>query len=274
MNQSMISAATSMNGIQRKLDIVADNMANLNTNGYKRKSATFADVLTNVRQHDKDYRQPGRVTPMGYTLGYGARLTAMGRDFSQGSLKQTGVSTDFALEGNALFEIGLTNGQSAWIREGAFHYTIDPASNEKVLVTAQGDKVLDKDGAEIRIAPDQEIQVNDKGQVFVTKNGIVAIPNPIATLKVVKPISPELLTQTENNYYVMAPNMNRNAVVEDLDLTENQTVHVRQGMIEQSNVSLIDEMNDLIQAQRAYQMSARALTSGDAMWGLANNLRA
>jgi len=274
MNQSMISAAASMNGIQRKLDIVADNMANLNTNGYKRKSATFADVLTNIRQHDKDYRQPGRATPMGYTLGYGSYLTALSRDFTQGALKQTGVSTDFALEGNALFELELDNGQSAWIREGAFHYTIDPNTKEKVLVTAQGDKVLDKDGAEIRIGLDQEIQVNDKGQVFATKNGLTVVPNPIATLKVVKPISPELLIQTENNYYVMAPNTNRNAIVEDLDLTQNQAVHVRQGMIEQSNVSLIDEMNDLIQAQRAYQMSARALTSGDAMWGLANNLRA
>ncbi|MCY9514215.1 flagellar hook-basal body protein [Paenibacillus apiarius] len=279
MNQSMIAASVSMNGIQRKLDVIADNVANVNTKGYKRKTATFADVLTTVRQHDADYRLPGRATPMGYTIGYGSRLTSLNRDFTQGSLTQTGVDTDVALQGDAMFEIMTRDGATAWIREGSFQYNIDRASGEKILVTAHGDQVLNSEDLEIRIAPDKELQIDEAGRIFAVKNG--EAPEALGSLKLVKAIKPEQLMQTDNNYYVLPPDMDRNTVVQVLNLTggdrsdPNQpAIYVRQGMLEESNVSLIDEVNELIQAQRAYQLSARALTSGDAMWGLANSLRA
>ncbi|UHA75684.1 flagellar hook-basal body protein [Paenibacillus sp. 481] len=274
MNQSMIAASVSMYGLQRKMDVIADNVANINTNGYKRKTASFADVLTNVRQHDQDYRQPGRATPLGYTMGYGSMLNDINRDFSQGELVTTNVGTDFAIEGNAMFEIETANGP-AWVREGNFQ--LSPDGTETVLTTKQGHRVLDTNNVEIRIRAGYDMQVDTAGRVYEVKSG--QAPLLVGTIKVVKPQKPELLVQTENNYYVLPANVNRNIVVQDLDLVAATPggmapASVRQGMLEHSNVTLTDEMTDLIQAQRAYQMSARALTSGDSMWGLANNLRA
>lgn len=275
MNQTMISAAVSMNGLQRKLDIIADNVANLNTKGYKRKTASFADVLTNVQQHNDDFRQPGRVTPMGYTLGYGSMLTDLSRDMSQGSLQHTGVSTDVALQGNALFEVGTPTG-TAWMREGSFHYIID--EDERILTSAEGHPVMSTNDTEIRIPAGYEMKIDEAGRVFGVKTG--EPDEELGQIKVVRPLKPELLVQTENNLYVLPQGTDRNTIVETLNLTGDRSdpnaphVYVMQGMLEESNVSMVDEMADLIQAQRAYQLASRALMSGDAMWGLANSLRA
>ena len=90
MNNSMISAKVSMTAIQQRLDVISDNIANVNTAGYKSKQANFEDVLTRVQQQDDKYKQDGRSTPMGYNLGFGARLVNLTRDMSQGSMKETG----------------------------------------------------------------------------------------------------------------------------------------------------------------------------------------
>lgn len=275
MNQTMIAAAVSMNGFQQKLDIIADNVANVNTKGYKRKTASFADVLTNVQQHNEDFQQPGRVTPMGYTLGYGSMLTGLSRDMSQGSLQHTGVSTDVALQGNALFEVGTPTG-TAWMREGSFHYIID--GDERILTSAEGHPVMSANDTEIRIPAGYEMKIDEAGRVFGVKTG--EPDEELGQMKVVRPLKPELLVQMENNLFVLPQGADRNTFVETLNLTGDRSdpnaphVNVMQGMLEESNVSMVDEMAELMQAQRAYQLASRALISGDAMSELANNLRA
>lgn len=144
MNNSMISAMVSMTGIQQRLDVISDNIANVNTAGYKSKQAAFEDVLTRVQQQPDKYKLDGRSTPMGYNLGFGARLADVTKDMSQGSFNETGNPTDLAIEGNAMFAVE-ANGEKMWTRQGAFHFIPDtrPKTNPNapdmmVLVNGEG----------------------------------------------------------------------------------------------------------------------------------------
>ncbi|MDK8181603.1 flagellar hook-basal body protein [Paenibacillus sp. UMB4589-SE434] len=277
MNNSIIAASVSMSGLQRKLDVIADNVANVDTRGFKRKTASFADVLTNAQQQNRDFKLPGRATPLGFTNGYGSMMTGIGLDFSQGSLLTTNVPTDLAIEGNGLFEVRTPEG-TAFVREGDFHM-VPTNTGEALLTTRTGAVVTSTDDSDIRIRVQEgyQMKIDAAGRVYEVKpstNEQILV----GTLKLVQAIKPELLQKIDNNMYVIPPTVDRNTVLQTLDLTNippdgKVPLTVRQGVLESSNVSLGDEMSELIQAQRAYQMSARALSSGDAMWGLANSMR-
>ena len=275
MNQSIIAASVSMSNLQRKLDIISDNVANLDTHGYKRKTASFSDVLTTVQQQLPEFELQGRATPLGYTSGYGTHLTSVMRDFSQGEFVTTNLATDLALEGNGLFEI-LTPEGTAYVREGDFQ--LSPVNEDEVMLTTRdGYPIMSADNSDIRIQNGYQMQIDTAGRVYEV-NSELGEQNLVGVIKTVQPIKPELLQQLANNHYVIPEGVAVDSVVQQLDLTNIPAdgivpLVVRQGVLENSNVSLTDELTDLIQAQRAYQMAARALTSGDSMWGLANNLR-
>ena len=118
--RSMISAMVSMSGIQQRLDLLADNMANLNTVGFKRKEATFEDTLTRVQQQAKGMELPGRVSPRGFNLGFGSMMAGAEVNFEQGSIKQTDIPTDLAIEGNALFSVMTAGNIKAYTRRNNF----------------------------------------------------------------------------------------------------------------------------------------------------------
>lgn len=103
MNNSTISAAVSMSSLQQRLDIIADNLANMDTNGYKSKQGSFEDVLTRVQQQSDDYDQPGRSTPLGFNMGFGTYVPSISTNWEEGPLKETGSPTDLALQGNGLW---------------------------------------------------------------------------------------------------------------------------------------------------------------------------
>lgn len=274
MNQSIIAASVSMSGLQQKLNVISDNVANIDTAGYKRKLASFSDVLTNVQQQLQDFELTGRATPLGYTNGYGSRVSSVMRDFTTGSFMTTDLPTDLAIEGNGLFEVATPNG-AAYVREGDFQ--MSPVDGGAILTTRDGYPITATDGGTIQIQNGFQMKIDTAGRVYEV-NSATNETNWVGTIRIVEPIKPELLTQLENNMYVIPPGVNANTVVQQLDLTNIPAdgivpLTVRQGVLERSNVSMTDEMADLIQAQRAYQMAARALSSGDAMWGLANSIR-
>lgn len=281
MNSSMITAAVSMNALQRKLDMLADNMANLNTVGYKRKSSVFEDVLTSINQQNKDFVQPGRRTPLGITEGWGARLSSIMLDLSQGPLQETGVMTDVAIEGNGLFEVrtgGTIDSPPAFTKHGAFH--LEPIPGEdgaRMLVTSAGNPVVGQNGgtdALIVVPKNYDLSIQPDGTLLaVGAQG--STPIELGKLKVTQPIKPELLQAIGENLYGVPTGINVADVLADVTYVPGETsgIAVRQGFLENSNVSLTDEMADLMIVQRAYQLSARALSSSDEMMGLANNLR-
>jgi flagellar basal-body rod protein FlgG len=272
----MINAMVSMNGLQQKLDLLADNIANANTVGYKRKEATFEDLLTNMKQQQQAFEQPVRLTPLGFNQGWGSRMVRVQPDLAQGPVQATESQYDVAIEGNALFEVATdAAGTRAYTRSGSFQIALDQ-DLVPFLATADGYAVIAQrpDGTEGRVDLPEgfSLRVNaDGGALAVAKNGEV---RDLGRIKLVQPIRPGVLSPTANNLFVVGDGMNVNDVVRTIVPNNVNNVRLMQGFLEQSNVTLADEMSDLMMVQRAYQMSARALTSSDTMMGLANNLRA
>jgi flagellar basal-body rod protein FlgG len=272
MNNSMISAAVSMNSMQSRLDLIADNIANMDTNGYKRKENSFEDVLTRVQEHSKDFRSSVRATPLGYNLGYGVKLASVSTNMEQGTLQNTGVPTDLAIEGNGLFAVE-SNGTIAYTREGAFHFVPDPTDNTSMLlVNNVGDKVLDDKDNQIKVPAVGKVAIDAEGRVW-SSNGIEPRVQR-GQIQIVEPIRPEGLVQMDGNKFVLANGVTNNDVFGTKKaLLSEDLVSIRSGYQEKSNVDLTVEMTDMVQVQRAYQLMARSLTSSDTMMGLANNLR-
>ncbi|RKN78854.1 flagellar hook-basal body protein [Paenibacillus ginsengarvi] len=289
MNHSMINSLVSMQGVQQKLDVIANNMANINTTGYKRKEATFHDVLTTTMRQPNAFQQAGRLSPLGLTQGWGAKLSQIQTLMAQGSLKQTDQPTDLAIEGDALFEVIIPsvddNGQpfqqTAWTRDGAFSLREQPGDTENVYLTTQeGHLVMGADDQPIQVPIGSRIKVDPNGVVMAYNDGQTDQP-PVAagTLKLVQVVRPQLLQNRGDNLYTLPdaidPALGEVLRVVALDGAnpEAAKVKVQQGFLEQSNVNIAEEMTELMMTQRAFQLNAKALTSADTMMSLANNLR-
>ncbi|MCG7384068.1 flagellar hook-basal body protein [Paenibacillus sp. ACRRY] len=279
MNNSMISAKVSMTAIQQRLDVISDNIANVNTAGYKSKQAAFEDVLTRVQQQPDKYKLDGRSTPMGYNLGFGARLTSVTKDMSQGTLNETGSPTDLAIEGNAMFAVE-ANGQKMWTRQGAFHFVPDPTPNPDpnapqmmVLVNGEGYFALDRQGNRITAPNNSKVAFDEKGNLLI-RRGNEANATIGAQLQLVDIERPEGLVQYADNLFGLDAGLTEDDVFGANAATRDAVATIRAGYLEQSNVDLTQEMALLMQGQRTYQLAARALTSSDSMAGLANTIRA
>ena len=268
-----------MGALQQKLDMMADNFANANTVGYKRKTSVFEDLLTSMNPQLTDFNQPGRRTPLGITNGWGARLVSIQTDMSQGALSETGNVNDVAIEGNGLFEVrtdGDINGDRAFTRHGPFQLMPD-ANGDRVLVTNSGQRVVGDDGNGdqfIVVPAGYELSIAEDGTLTAVGGGGTP-PIPLGRLKLVQVTNPELLRAVDDNLFGIPVNINPDNVVRDIALLPQgeANVFVRQGFVEQSNVNLVEEMSELSMVLRAYQLSARALSSSEQMMGLANNLR-
>ncbi|WP_127533489.1 flagellar hook-basal body protein [Paenibacillus kobensis] len=270
MNGSMINAMVSMNGLQQKLDIMADNIANVNTVGYKRKDATFQDLLTNMKVQTADFKEPGRLSPMNYTQGWGSRLVDIQPDLTQGPLKPTDNGLDIAIEGNALYQVQTLEGM-AYTRNGAFQLSLQ-ADGRALLATSDGYPVMSENDQLIVIPPNHEMRVTADGTVqAIAQDDTVTTVGKLKLMQVTRPM---MLTAVADNLYAVADGVNVEDVLRTVTAGEGSDISVRQGFLEQSNVDLTSEMTELINVQRAYQLSARALTSSDTMMGLANSLRA
>lgn len=289
MNHSMINAMVSMQGLQQKLDIIANNMANIGTTGFKRKEATFHDVLTTTMRQPDTFRQAGRLSPLGLTQGWGAKLSQIQTIMAQGPLKETNQPYDLAIEGDALFEVVIPsvdgNGQpvrqTAWTRDGAFSLIAQPGDAENVyLATKQGHLVMNTDNQPVRIPKDHRLKVEPDGTIVAySELRPDAAPIPAGRLKLVQVVRPQLLLHKGENLFALPDGIDPalgellQEVSADANNPEAAKVAVRQGFLEQSNVNLADEMTELLMAQRAFQLNAKALASSDNMMYLANTLR-
>ncbi|MCS7459977.1 flagellar hook-basal body protein [Paenibacillus doosanensis] len=287
MNNSMINSSVTMRSLQQKLDMVANNLANLNTVGYKRQDASFQDVLTSVKQQPGGFEKQGRLSPLGYNQGWGARLVQAQLNMAQGSLKPTGESLDLAIEGDGLFEINnvvrdannsLTT-QTAWTRNGSFQLSqsTDPADPDLFLMTKDGQYVMGTDDSPIRLPANSSVNIESDGTIFASDEADKsAAPIEVGQIKMVRVLRPQLLQQLGDNMYSVPANAaNREDILQTVDTGNNAVdpISVRQGFLEQSNVTLADEMTDLLQVQKAFQLNSRAVSSSDTMMGIANNLR-
>lgn len=274
MNSSMINASVSMNALQQKLDMMADNIANVNTVGYKRKEATFEDLLNNTRTQPQAFNQPGRLTNLNFNQGWGSRLAMIQPNLQQGTIKTTDKDTDLAIEGNALFEVVVNGeGDRAYTRNGALQLTVT-ANGDTILATPEGYPVIANTAAgegPLVVPNGYKLRVNPDG----TAEGVARDGSTIelGSIKLVQATRPAALTLVDDNLYEIADGINVADVLQNVTPDGENGIALRQGALEQSNVNLGDEMTELINVQRAYQLASRALTSSDTMMGLANGLR-
>ncbi|WP_123042266.1 flagellar hook-basal body protein [Cohnella candidum] len=270
MNNSMISASASMGSLQRKLDMLADNIANINTVGYKRKTSVFEDLLTSLQPHEPAFSLSGRATPAGFTQGWGVRLSSMQLDMTQGTLQSTGNPNDVAIEGNALFEVVTPDGTPAYTRHGAFQLNPLPGGDRQ-LVTDAGLPVVDETGGSIIVPEGRNLTIQADGTMLAVGQAGTD-PINLGKIRLMEVVNPELLRSIGDNLYGVDAGTNAADVVQQLAVLPEGTA-VRQGFTEASNVNLTDEMTEVMSVQRAYQLNARALSSAEQMMSMANNLR-
>lgn len=280
MNRTMITATNTLTQLQKQMDIVSNNMANLDTNGYKRKEASFTDLLF---QHFNNQRnvnnEVNRLTPNGIRQGVGAKLAQSQVVMKQGSIQNTDRPLDLAFtKENQYFRVleQDENGSNVrYTRDGAFYVT--PVSNNEVmLVTGKGYPVLDENNTPITINGDvKEYQVTETGRFIVRlENGTTSEFN----LGIVQVKKPQFLEQKGDNLLglpenIAALNVDENEILTEMNGPLREQISMQQNALEKSNVDMSKEMTDLINLQRAYQFQSRSVSIADQMMGLVNGIR-
>lgn len=270
MMRSLWTAASGMTAQQTNVDIISNNLANINTTGYKRESAEFKTLLYQAIQ-EESYDNNGNPKPVGIQVGLGVRNSAVTSQYTQGILVETGNDFDFAIEGKGFFMIALPDGSVGYTRNGSFGLANGPLG--LTLADSDGNPVLDINGEPIVIDDiynPSNITVNEYGEFYYSNEnneqifmditiGVAQFNNPAGLLKV----SGSILKETESSG---APRLE----FEDETLSKSK---LRQRYLEGSNVQAVDEIVNLIVAQRAYEMNSKVITAADQMLQQANNLR-
>lgn len=285
MNNSMINSSVSMHSLQQKLDILANNIANVNTVGFKKKEASFEDVLTNIKGQPEGFRKQGRLSPLGFNQGWGAKLVQAHTNMAQGPIQQTNNVTDLAVQGDGLFEVAIRTVdqagnpafQSAWTRNGAFNLT-PIGDGQMVFATKDGHFLRGTDDNPVRVPANFRPQIDPDGTITAYSEIDKTLPPiTIGQIKLVRVVRPQLLREVGENLFTLpAGIVDTEGILQNVNGIQANAadrVEVMQGYLEQSNVNLSDEMTELVTVQRAFQLNSRALTSADMMMNLANNLR-
>jgi len=253
MIRSLWIAKTGLDAQQTNLDVIAGNLANVSTNGFKRSRAVFEDLLYQTM------RQPGAQSsqqtqlPTGLQIGTGVRPVATARIHTQGNLQQTGNSLDLAINGQGFLQVLLPDGSTAYTRDGSLQM-----DHQGQLVTASGYTIQPA----ITIpANAQTITVGRDGIVSVTQPGTAAATQ-VGTLQIANFINPAGLEARGENLFVEtaasgSPTTNAPG--------SNGVGTIQQGFVETSNVNVVEEMVNMIQAQRAYEINSKAVQASDQM---------
>jgi flagellar basal-body rod protein FlgG len=253
MIRSLWISKTGLDAQQTQMDVISNNLANVSTNGFKRSRAVFEDLLyQNIRQPGAQSSQQTQL-PSGLQLGTGVRPVATERVFSQGNLQQTSNNKDVAIQGNGFFQVLLPDGTTAYTRDGSFQ-----TDNQGQLVTSSGFPVQPA----ITIpANAQSLSIGRDGVVSITLPGQAA-STQVGALQLATFINPAGLMAKGENLYVESSasgNANTNAP------GTNGAGLLSQGYVETSNVNVVEELVNMIQTQRAYEINSKAITTSDQM---------
>jgi flagellar basal-body rod protein FlgG len=253
MIRSLFIAKTGLEAQQTNLDVISNNLANVSTNGFKKSRAVFEDLLyQNVRQPGAQSSQQTNL-PSGLQIGTGVRTVATERVFTQGNPQQTGNSKDVMINGSGFFSVLMPDGTAAYTRDGSFQ---SDANGQ--MVTSSGYPVQP---AITVPANATSITVGRDGTVSVSTPGSAA-PTQIGTLQVTTFVNPSGLESKGENLYAETgasgtPNTNTPGT--------NGAGVLMQGYVETSNVNVVEEMVNMIQTQRAYEINSKAITTSDQM---------
>jgi flagellar basal-body rod protein FlgG len=260
MIRALWTSAGGMEAQQMNLDVIANNLANVNTSGFKKSSLEFSEMMYDTSEAPGASSTQSSTTPSGVQVGYGAKVVATERNFTQGNLQQTGNTYDVAIQGTGFYKITLPDGTNAYTRDGSFLVNADGnlVTNQGYLVTGVG---------QIPAAA-TNIVVGSDGTISATVNNAAVKISPITISNFP---NPEGLNSVGGNLYQETA-ASGNAV-DGQTPGQNGLGTLAQGYIETSNVQVVEEMVNMIQAQRAYEINSKAIQTADQMMGMANNLR-
>ena len=261
MIRSLYTSATGMKANQLYIDNISNNLANVNTTGFKKSKLEFQELLYQTIVEPGSGAADGAKSPAGLQLGLGVRSVANQKIFSQGNLQETKNPFDMAITGSGFLQVQMPSGEIAYTRDGSFKI-----SNDGTLVTSQGfplePQITVPDGA-------QNIQVDATGKVSVQMND-TGTNEEIGQIELVKFLNEGGLKSMGNNLYQVSP---ASGEPESGTPGTNGLGTLAQGFLEASNVELVEEMVNMIVAQRAYEISAKAIQTSDSMLQLANQLK-
>ncbi|MEQ1772175.1 MAG: flagellar basal-body rod protein FlgG [Burkholderiales bacterium] len=253
MIRSLWISKTGLDAQQTNMDVIANNLANVSTNGFKRARPVFEDLLyQTIRQPGAQSSQQTQL-PSGLQLGTGVRPVATERIFTQGNLQQTGNSLDVAINGGGFFQVQLPDGGTAFTRDGSFH--LDAQGQ---LVTSSGFHVqpaitIPSNALNVTIARD--------GVVSVTRAGS-ATPTQVGALQLTGFVNPAGLQSMGENLYVETA---ASGTASTNAPGSNGLGLITQNYVETSNVNVVEELVNMIQTQRAYEINSKAITTSDQM---------
>jgi flagellar basal-body rod protein FlgG len=253
MNPALWAAKTGLDAQQTRMTVVSHNLANVNTSGFKKGRAVFEDLLyQNIRQVGASTSQDTQA-PSGLSLGTGVRVVATEKLYTQGGLNQTGNSFDLAIEGRGFFQVLLPDGTLGYTRDGSFQ-----VNSQGELVTSSGYHV--QPGITIPQST-QSVTIGKDGVVTVSVAGQSA-PTQVGQLQLSDFINPTGLQPRGENLLVESASSG-SAQTGTPGL--NGLGGIEQGSIEGSNVNVVEEMVNMIETQRAYEMNTKAIQTTDQM---------
>jgi len=250
------SASTGLSALSTSLDVIANNLANANTDGFKASRANFQDLLYAERAQPGTENSNGDIRPTGLYVGLGTKISGTQVNFSQGAMQNTGGELDLAIEGDGFFqvEVGDDTGEGiAYTRAGNFALNAD---GEIVLATDQGR----------RLVPSVQIDPNAVG-VSIGNDGVVSQllpgqnePQIVETLQLATFVNPAGLKQLGENLYLPSAASGDANIGDPL---EDGRGGVRQGFLEGSNVDPVIELVNLIKTQRAFELNSQSIQAAD-----------
>jgi flagellar basal-body rod protein FlgG len=261
MIKSLTTAATGMQAQQTNMDVIANNMANVSTAGFKKSRAEFEDLMYQTQKEPGAVTGLNSISPTGVQTGLGVRTAAIQKDFEFGAAKVTKNPLDLQIEGSGFFPVQLPDGQIGYTRDGQFKK--DPAG-----------RIVDKNGNAVQ--PEIVIPPNASG-IDIAANGTVSVtignntnPQVIGQIELVNFVNPAGLKAIGKNIFM--PSGSSGLPVQGAP-GQNGFGELAQGQVESSNVNIVDEMVNMITAQRAYETNSKVIQASDQMLQSINQLR-
>lgn len=261
MLRSLWTAASGMQAQTLNIDVLSNNLANINTTGFKRGRADFQDLLYETLRLAGSASSVDTQVPTGIQLGHGTRPAAIQKIFMQGEYKQTKNELDMAIEGDGFFQVTMPDGETAYTRAGAFKLNRDGQ-----IVTSDGyllepEISFPSDTMQIAIGADGTVSIQQAGDSQVSEVG---------SIELARFVNPAGLNSIGRNLY-LPTSASGDAITGSAG--EEGLGTIAQGFLEMSNVNVVEEMVNLITAQRAYEANSKCIQAADEMLQLANNIK-
>ncbi|MGD8641251.1 MAG: flagellar basal-body rod protein FlgG [Gammaproteobacteria bacterium] len=258
MSESLYIAASGMHAQQLNIDVIANNLANVNTTAFKKSRVQFEDLM---------YREITKANGLvgdeqnSHAVGVGTGVSNTSKEFSMGEIKQTQRPLDLAINGNGFYEVVLPDGSYGYTRSGSFHVDSDGylASNDGYIVSPLVQ--IPADTEQVLINPDGTVKVQVSGEDELIETG---------RIELAKFVNPAGLNPMGDNLYI--PTQQSGDALYSVPGRDGTGV-VAQGFLESSNVTLVEELTNLILAQRAYEINSKVVQASDEMMSIVNNLR-